>query len=71
MENEYDSIIWGGDINADFLHNTVFTSNISLFVEEKSFEKSWDKYPVDFTHVFEREEHTYTSTGVREYLAML
>ena len=62
MENEYDSVIWGGDMNADFLRYTVFTSNISRFVEEKSFEKSWDKYPVDFTHVFEREEHTYTST---------
>ena len=62
VENEYDSVIWGGDMNADFLRNTVFTSNISRFVEEKSFEKSWDKYPVDFTHVFEREEHTYTST---------
>ena len=56
MENEYDSVIWGGDINADF------TSNIIRFVEEKSFEKSWDKYPIDFTHVFERGEHTYTST---------
>ena len=29
MENEYDSVIWGGDMNADFLRNTVFTSNIS------------------------------------------
>ena len=62
MENEYDSVIWGGDINADFLRDTIFTSNIIRFVEEKSFEKSWDKYPIDFTHVFERGEHTYTST---------
>ena len=35
---------------------------IIRFVEEKSFEKSWDNYPIDFTHVFEREEHMYTST---------
>ena len=28
MENEYDSVIWGGDINADFVRDTVFTSNI-------------------------------------------
>ena len=38
-ENEYDSVIWGGDINADFLRNTVFTSTINRFVAEKSFEK--------------------------------
>ena len=62
MENEHDSVIWGGDINTDFLRDTVFTCNIIRFVEEKSFEKSWDKYPIDFMHVFEREEHTYTST---------
>ena len=62
MENEYDSVIWGGDINADFVRDTVFTSNIIQFVEEKSFEKSWDKYPIDFTHVFEREKQMYTST---------
>ena len=62
MENEYDSVIWGVDINADFLRDTVLTSNIIRFVEEKSFEKSWDKYPIDFTHVFEREKQTYTST---------
>ena len=62
MENEYDSVIWGGDINADFVRDTVFTSNIIRFVEEKSFAKTWDKYPFDFTHVFEREKQTYTST---------
>ena len=62
MENEYDSVIWGGDINANFLCNTVFTSSIIRFAEEKSFEKSWDKYPIDFMHLFEREEHTYRST---------
>ena len=44
------------------MRDTVSTSNIIRFVEETSFEKSWDKYPIDFTHVFEREEHTYTST---------
>ena len=61
-EIEYDSVIWGGDINDDFLRDTVFTSNIIRFVEERSFETSWDKYLIDFTHVFHREEHTYTST---------
>ena len=48
-------------INADFLRDTVFTSNIIRFVE-KAFEKSWDKYPIAFTQVFEPEEYTYTST---------
>ena len=56
MENEYDSVIWGGDINTDFLCDTVFTSNTIQFVE-KLFQKSWDKYPIDFMHVFEWEEY--------------
>ena len=32
MENEYDSVIWVGDINADILCDTVFTSNIIRYV---------------------------------------
>ena len=61
-EHNYDNVIWCGDINADFIRNTVFTTTIDRFVIEMSLEKSWDKYSIDFTHSLEREEHTYTST---------
>ena len=61
MENEYDSVIWGGYINADLVRHCLH-KQFHPILEEKSFEKSWDKYPIDFTHVFERKEHTYTST---------
>ena len=36
--------------------------SIMMFNGSRKKKKSWDKYPIDFTHVFEREEHTYPST---------
>ena len=54
--------MWVGDINADFIRNTVFTNTIDKFVSDISLEKSWDKYKIDFTHSFDREEQTYVST---------
>ena len=61
-ENEYDSVNWCGDINADFIRNTTFTNTVDIFLEEKLLEKSWEKYPIDYTHTFERDDQTYTST---------
>ena len=61
-ENEYNHVIWCGDINADFLRDTVFTTAINGFLEEGSLVKSWDHYKIDFTHSCEREKRTYTST---------
>ena len=71
-DNDYDNVMWVGGINADFVRNTVFTNTIDRFVSEMSLEKSWDKYKIDFTHSFDREEQTYVSTldhffGVKEY----
>lgn len=43
-DNEYDSVIWCGDINADLIRNTTFTTTVDRFIDENSFEKSWDKY---------------------------
>ena len=72
-DNEYDNVVWGGDMNADFLRDTVFTNTVDSFLSEMSLKKSWDKYKIDFTHTFEREEQTYVSTidnffGVKDYL---
>ena len=61
-DNDYDSVVWMGDINADFHRNTTFTRTVAQFIEERNLQKSWDKYPIDHTHTFEKEDETYTST---------
>ena len=60
--NEYDSIIWMGDINADFRRNSIFTNAVTEFIEEKQLVKSWEEYSIDHTHTFDKEGKTYTST---------
>ena len=50
-DNEFDKLIWTGDINADFIRNSMFTGLIYDFISNRSMIKSWDRYPVDFTHV--------------------
>ena len=59
--NDFDSVIWTGDINGDFIRQTQFTSIIESFINEKSLIKSWDKFAMDFTHLFDIEDHSYTS----------
>ena len=60
--NEFDSIIWTGDINADFIRHTKFTTVIEIFIDENSLQKSWDKFEIDFTHTFDVAGHSHTST---------
>ena len=48
-KNESDSILWAGDINADFIRNTVHTSTVSDFVEELGLTRAWDRFFADFT----------------------
>ena len=57
--NEFDNIIWTGDINADF---TQFTSIIERFIDENSLQKSWDTFAIKFTGMFDIDGHSHTST---------
>ena len=61
-EKNFDSVIWLGDINADFRRTTKFVGLVSEFIDEHGIIKSWDKHEVDFTHLTVRDERTYTST---------
>ena len=61
-DNEFDKLIWTGDINADFIRNSMFTGIIDDFISNRSMIKSWDRYSVDFTHTFEMNVHWYSST---------
>ena len=61
-DNDCDSVIWCGDINADFGRNTTFTNIVDGFFRENLLKNAWEKFPVDYTHVYEKDDHTYTST---------
>ena len=59
--NDFDNIVWAGDINADFIGQAKFTRIIENFLSENTLEKSWDKYKIDFSHSYELEDQSYTS----------
>lgn len=61
-QNQFDNLIWGGDINADFMRKTFFTKNVDNFISQASLKKAWDLFEIDFTHVSEIRGNTTTST---------
>ena len=61
-ENDFDYMVLGGDINADFRRKTKFVDIIQEFLMKTEVHKSWDSYPVEFTHVMEKDGVTHTST---------
>ena len=61
-DNDYNGVLWVGDINSDFERKTAFTKLIDTFIQEKSLQRAWEKYPIDFTHSCERDNITYVST---------
>ena len=60
-ENDFDQLIITGDINADFKRSTSFVKSVEDFLAEFNIRKSWDAFPIDFTHVMEMQGKTYTS----------
>ena len=60
-KNDFNDLIWTGDINADFRRSTVFTDLINSFINELDIEKSWNKFSVDYTHANEINGITHTS----------
>ena len=60
--NDFDTLLWAGDLNADFLRNTGHTSTILDCVEEMSLTKSWDIFEVDFTCCHELLGVSHVST---------
>ena len=60
--NDFDNVVWAGDINADFVQQSKFTSIIENFISENTLVKSWDKYKIDFSHSYMTwEDQSYTS----------
>ena len=47
------SVIWAGDVNADFLRRTNHTERVREVVEELRLITAWDRFQVDFTCLHE------------------
>ena len=60
--NQFSSLIWGGDINADFLRRTGHVRAVKQFLERLSFHSAWERFQIDFTHVHDMNDHSYVST---------
>ena len=60
--NEFSNILWCGDINSDFIRNTGFVIKVKEFIDEFSFDASWNLFNIDYTHHHEVNNQSYTST---------
>ena len=60
-KNEFSSLLWAGDINADFIRDTRHSRTVHEAVEELGLTKSWQKFDIDFTHCHEQLGMTYLS----------
>ena len=50
-ENDFDSLVICGDINADFRRNSGHVEAVNELIEELQLKKVWDRFNVDFTRV--------------------
>ena len=60
--NEFNDILFLGDINADFLRNSNHCNQVSNFLEEFQLNKSWDNFEIDFTMCHEINEQFQVAT---------
>ena len=61
-QNQFSSLIWCGDINADFLRKSGHVRSVQQFIERLSLCSAWDRFRIDFTHFHEANNHTSVST---------
>ena len=62
QRNDYNSVVWTADTNAIFCRQLHFTIIIEFFIDQNEFTRAWDKFPIDFTHMYEVNYIRYTST---------
>ena len=58
--NDYDNILWCGDINADFVRNNQFTCAVNDFINKHQLNRAWLDFSVDYT--FSSPANNSTST---------
>ena len=61
-KTEFSSLLWAGDINADFPRNSCHTNRVNDLLHELGLTKSWDKFMIDFTCCHELLGTSHVST---------
>ena len=52
MDNqEFDHVLWNGDLNWDPRRRSGFSNTVSSFIERVGLHTAWEKFPVSHTHV--------------------
>ena len=59
--NDFDSLLWAGDINSEFLRGTSHTRTVHDAVADLHLNKAWDRFNIDFTHCHEQLGISHTS----------
>ena len=56
------NVLITGDMNTDKRRKNGRVSRFTRFLSDNELESAWDGFEVDYTHEFEKEDTTYTST---------
>ena len=59
--NEFDSLLWAGDINADFLRASSHIRTVQGVISDLNLVRAWDRFNIDFTHCHEQLGLSYMS----------
>ena len=60
-DNEFDSLIWAGDINAEFFRASSHTTTVQDTIADLNLTKAWDRFKIDFTYCHEYLGESFTS----------
>ena len=60
--NDYDTLLWSGDLNMDLKRNSRHVEMTKDFIEENFLDFAWNSYEVDFTHYNEVNGISHVST---------
>ena len=55
-------LVMVGDMNTEYKRENGRVKRFGKFLSDNNFENAWKKFGVDYTHEFEKNEVTYTST---------
>ena len=61
-ENEFDMFLWTGDVNCDFNRHSSHVKLLDDILTKLELMRSWNRFPIDFTHITEKNGRTFTST---------
>ena len=60
-KNDFHSLLWAGDINADFLRDTSHTDSVLAAIQDLGLSMSWEKFQIDFTHCVDQLGVSHTA----------